>query len=66
MKTPKYKNYRISYNGKVIEEILATSKKNVMEYIKTNYITYITNENNIIKENFYRLGLFNVELIQDK
>jgi len=63
MKTPKYKNYRISYDGKVREEVSATSKKNVMEYVKANYITYITNENNIIKQNFYRLKLFNIEII---
>ena len=34
MKTPIYKKYKIYYNREFLEEISATSKKNVNEYNK--------------------------------
>jgi hypothetical protein len=64
MKKPIYKTYRISYDGKVREEVSATSKKNVREYIKDNYTTYLTNTNGFIQQHFYRLNLFVVDLIE--
>jgi hypothetical protein len=66
MKKPIYKKYSIFYDGTHREDISATSKQNVREYIKDHYITYLKTENGIISEHFYRLKNFEVRLIEPK
>lgn len=59
MKTPIYKKYNILYKGGFLEQISATSKKNVQEYIvdeykgksiTNSYLNYIWGEKYIMKE----------------
>ena len=63
MKTPIYKKYKIYYNGEFLEEISATSKKNVKEYIQDKYNSAhrIDSSNNLgwVK---YRLKNFDIVL----
>lgn len=66
MRKPIYKTYSIFYNGTYREDISATSKQNVREYIKDNYITFLKTENGIISQHFYRLKNFEVRLIEPK
>ena len=59
MRTPIYKNYRIFYEGNFLEDISATSKKNVLEYI---HDTYKQQWDERINYKYFKLKLFDVEL----
>lgn len=62
MRTPTYKKYKIYHNGEFLEEISATSKKNVKEYVKDDYKgKYQTiHENGYIYCPYYRLKNFDI------
>lgn len=62
MNKPIYKMYSIYYNGTHKEDVLATSKKNVKEYIKDNYKTFLNTINGVLYSHLYKKSSFEVKL----
>lgn len=63
--SPIYKVYSIFYDGMHQEDISATSKQSVKEYIKDNYKTFLVLEKGVLNIYPYRLKNFKVELFRD-
>lgn len=61
MQNQTYRKYSIFYKGEHKEDISATSKKNVMDYIRMNYVSHLVNRDGVVSREFYRTKSFNVK-----